>query len=151
MINLGFYTGSGRNVRYQRTMFDYLLTGIAFLPVLVGWIYILYQIRQTGGLFFQENGAAGIVMLLLFLVLGCSMFVPVRYYRFVFRVTEANVGRQYVLAIRLCQFWNVAIGCMNLGKLLAQTCENAIYFSVFGVVLMAFTFVSYSVLAYKMR
>lgn len=75
MINLGFYTGSGRNVRYQRTMFDYLLTGIAFLPVLVGWIYILYQIRQTGGLFFQENGAAGIVMLLLFLVLGCSMFV----------------------------------------------------------------------------
>lgn len=148
---MGFYTGSGRNVRYQRTMFDYLLTGIAFLPVLVGWIYILYQIRQTGGLFFQENGAAGIVMLLLFLVLGCSMFVPVRYYRFVFRVTEANVGRQYVLAIRLCQFWNVAIGCMNLGKLLAQTCENAIYFSVFGVVLMAFTFVSYSVLAYKMR
>ncbi|HJH65735.1 MAG TPA: hypothetical protein OIM59_14120 [Bacteroides mediterraneensis] len=151
MINLGFYTGSGRNVRYQRTMFDYLLTGIAFLPVLVGWIYILYQIRQTGGLFFQENGAAGIVMLLLFLVLGCSMFVSVRYYRFVFRVTEANVGRQYVLAIRLCQFWNVAIGCMNLGKLLTQTCENAIYFSVFGVVLMAFTFVSYSVLAYKMR
>ena len=151
MINLGFYTGSGRNVRYQRTMFDYLLTGIAFLPVLVGWIYILYQIRQTGGLFFQENGAAGIVMLLLFLVLGCSMFVSVRYYRFVFRVTEANVGRQYVLAIRLCQFWNVAIGCVNLGKLLTQTCENAIYFSVFGVVLMAFTFVSYSVLAYKMR
>lgn len=151
MINLGFYTGSGRNVRYQRTMFDYLLTGIAFLPVLVGWIYILYQIRQTGGLFFQENGAAGIVMLLLFLVLGCSMFVSVQYYRFVFRVTEANVGRQYVLAIRLCQFWNVAIGCMNLGKLLTQTCENAIYFSVFGVVLMAFTFVSYSVLAYKMR
>lgn len=151
MINLGFYTGSGRNVRYQRTGFDYLLTGIAFLPVLVGWIYILYQTRQAGGLFFQENGTAGIVMLLLFLVLGCSMFVPVRYYRFVFRVTEANVGRQYVLAIRLCQFWNVAIGCMNLGKLLAQTCENAIYFSVFGVVLMAFTFVSYSVLAYKMR
>ncbi|WP_072543489.1 hypothetical protein [Bacteroides mediterraneensis] len=151
MINLGFYTGSGRNVRYQRTGFDYLLTGIAFLPVLVGWIYILYQTRQVGGLFFQENGTAGIVMLLLFLVLGCSMFVPVRYYRFVFRVTEANVGRQYVLAIRLCQFWNVAIGCMNLGKLLAQTCENAIYFSVFGVVLMAFTFVSYSVLAYKMR
>lgn len=151
MINLGFYTGSGRNVRYQRTGFDYLLTGIAFLPVLVGWIYILYQTRQVGGLFFQKNGTAGIVMLLLFLVLGCSMFVPVRYYRFVFRVTEANVGRQYVLAIRLCQFWNVAIGCMNLGKLLAQTCENAIYFSVFGVVLMAFTFVSYSVLAYKMR
>ena len=151
MINLGFYTGSGRNVRYQRTMFDYLLTGIAFLPVLVGWIYILYQIRQTGGLFFQENGAAGIVMLLLFLVLGCSMFVSVRYYRFVFRVTEANVGRQYVLAIRLCQFWNVAIGCMNLGKLLTQTCENAIYFSVFGVVLMACTFVAYFVLAYKMR
>lgn len=151
MINLRFYTGSGRNVRYQRTGFDYLLTGIAFLPVLVGWIYILYQTRQVGGLFFQENGTAGIVMLLLFLVLGCSMFVPVRYYRFVFRVTEANVGRQYVLAIRLCQFWNVAIGCMNLGKLLAQTCENAIYFSVFGVVLMAFTFVSYSVLAYKMR
>lgn len=151
MINLGFYTGSGRNVRYQRTGFDYLLTGIAFLLVLVGWIYILYQTRQVGGLFFQENGTAGIVMLLLFLVLGCSMFVPVRYYRFVFRVTEANVGRQYVLAIRLCQFWNVAIGCMNLGKLLAQTCENAIYFSVFGVVLMAFTFVSYSVLAYKMR
>lgn len=151
MINLGFYTGSGRNVRYQRTGFDYLLTGIAFLPVLVGWIYILYQTRQVGGLFFQENGTAGIVMLLLFLVLGCSMFVPVRYYRFVFRVTEANVGQQYVLAIRLCQFWNVAIGCMNLGKLLAQTCENAIYFSVFGVVLMAFTFVSYSVLAYKMR
>ena len=151
MINLGFYTGSGRNVRYQRTGFDYLLTGIAFLPVLVGWIYILYQTRQVGGLFFQENGTAGIVMLLLFLVLGCSMFVPVRYYRFVFRVTQENEAQQYVLAIRLCQFWNVAIGCMNLGKLLAQTCENAIYFSVFGVVLMAFTFVSYSVLAYKMR
>lgn len=151
MINLGFYSGSGRDVRYQRTMFDYLLTGIAFLPVLAGWMCILYRSEQTGGLFFQENGTAGIVMLLLFLVLGCSMFVPVRYYRFVFRVTEANVGRQYVLAIRLCQFWNVAIGCMNLGKLLAQTCEHAIYFSVFGVVLMAFTFVAYSILAYKMR
>ncbi|WP_303916155.1 hypothetical protein [Bacteroides mediterraneensis] len=151
MINLGFYSGSGRDVRYQRSVFDYLLTGIAFLPVLAGWIYILYRSEQTGGLFFQENGAAGFVMLLLFLVLGCSMFVPVRYYRFAFRVTEANVGRQYVLAIRLCQFWNVAIGCLNLGKLLAETCENAIYISVFGVVLMAFTFVVYSVLAYKMR
>ena len=151
MINLGFYSGSGRDVRYQRSVFDYLLTGIAFLPVLAGWIYILYRSEQTGGLFFQENGAAGFVMLLLFLVLGCSMFVPVRYYRFAFRVTEVNVGRQYVLAIRLCQFWNVAIGCLNLGKLLAKTCENAIYISVFGVVLMAFTFVVYSVLAYKMR
>lgn len=151
MINLGFYSGSGRDVRYQRSVFDYLLTGIAFLPVLAGWIYILYRSEQTGGLFFQENGAAGFVMLLLFLVLGCSMFVPARYYRFAFRVTEANVGRQYVLAIRLCQFWNVAIGCLNLGKLLAETCENAIYISVFGVLLMAFTFVAYSVLAYKMR
>lgn len=151
MINLGFYTGNGRNVRYQRTMFDYLLTGIAFLPVLAGWIYILYRSEQTGGLFFQENGAAGFVMLLLFLVLGCSMFVPVRYYRFAFRVTEENVGRQYVLAIRLCQFWNVAIGCMNLGKLLDESWAGAIYLSVFGLVLMAFTFVAYSVLAYKMR
>lgn len=151
MINLGFYSGSGRDVRYQRSVFDYLLTGIAFLPVLAGWIYILYRSEQTGGLFFQENGAAGFVMLLLFLVLGCSMFVPARYYRFAFRVTGANVGRQYVLAIRLCQFWNVAIGCLNLGKLLAETCENAIYISVFGVLLMAFTFVAYSVLAYKMR
>lgn len=80
MINLGFYTGSGSNVRYQRTGFDYLLTGVAFLPVLAGWIYILYQTRQTGGLFFQEHAMSGMVMLLLFLVLGCSMFVPVRYY-----------------------------------------------------------------------
>lgn len=151
MINLGFYTGNGRNVRYQRTGFDYLLTGIAFLPVLAGWIYILYRSEQTDGLFFQENGAAGFVMLLLFLVLGCSMFVPVRYYRFAFRVTEENVGRQYVLAIRLCQFWNVAIGCMNLGKLLDESWAGAIYLSVFGLVLMAFTFVAYSVLAYKMR
>lgn len=151
MINLGFYTGSGRNVHYQRTGFDYLLAGIAFLPVLVGWIYILYQTRQTGGLFFQENGTAGIVMWLLFLVLGCSMFVPVRYYHFAFQVTERNIGRQYVLAIRLCQFWNVAIGCLNLGKLLDESWAGAIYLSVFGWVLMAFTFVAYSVLAYKMR
>lgn len=55
MINLGFYTGSGRNVRYQRTSFDYLLTGIAFLPVLAGWIYILYRSEQTGGLFFRKT------------------------------------------------------------------------------------------------
>lgn len=55
MINLGFYTGSGSNVRYQRTGFDYLLTGVAFLPVLAGWIYILYQTRQTGGLFFRKR------------------------------------------------------------------------------------------------
>ena len=151
MINLGFYTGSGSNVRYQRTGFDYLLTGVAFLPVLAGWIYILYQTRQTGGLFFQENAMSGMVMLLLFLVLGCSLFVPVRYYHFAFRVTEKNIGRQYVLAIRLCQFWNVAIGCMNLGKLLGKSCAGAIYLSVFGVVLMACTFVAYFVLAYKMR
>lgn len=90
-------------------------------------------------------------MLLLFLVLGCSMFVPVRYYHFAFRITEKNIGRQYVLAIRLCQFWNVAIGCMNLGKLLGKSCAGAIYLSVFGVVLMACTFVAYFVLAYKMR
>lgn len=151
MINWGSYTGNGRNVRYQRTGFDYLLAGIAFLPVLVGWIYIVCRARQTGGLFFQENAAAGIVMLLLFLVLGCSMFVPVRCYKFAFRVTEENIGRQYVLAIRLCQFWNVAIGCMNLGELLESSCAGAIYLSVFGLLLMAFTFVTYSVLAYKMR
>lgn len=145
MINLGFYTGSGSNVRYQRTGFDYLLTGVAFLPVLAGWIYILYQTRQTGGLFFQEHAMSGMVMLLLFLVLGCSMFVPVRYYHFAFRITEKNIGRQYVLAIRLCQFWNVAISCMNLGKLLGKSCAGAIYLSVFGVVLMACTFVAYLV------
>lgn len=51
MINLGFYTGSGSNVRYQRTGFDYLLTGVAFLPVLAGCIYTVSDSADWGLVF----------------------------------------------------------------------------------------------------
>lgn len=37
MINLGHYSGNGHDLRYRRAKVDYILTGIALIPVLVEW------------------------------------------------------------------------------------------------------------------
>lgn len=151
MINLGFYSGKGYDVRYQRSVVDYVLLAIAFVPVLADWIYILYMNAQTEGNFLQSHVGEGITALVLFLVLGSAAYVPVRFFNFGIRVTEANIGRQYVLAIRLCQVLNVWMGCMFLGGLLGKDVPGAVYLYAGAFALMIVTVIAYFVLAYRMR
>ncbi|MDM8338468.1 hypothetical protein [Mediterranea massiliensis] len=151
MINLGFYSGKGYDVRYRRSLVDYVLLAVAFVPVLADWFYIFYMNKQTDGAFLQEHGVEGIMALVLFLVLGSAAYVPVRFFNFAFRVTEANIGRQYVLAIRLCQVVNILMGCMFLGGLLGKDVACSVYFYAGASILMVVAMVAYFILAYRMR
>lgn len=151
MINLGRYSGNGRDLRYRRAKVDYILTGIALIPVLVEWGFIAYRVGAAGMNFGAAGAADGMVALLVFLVLGSSMFLPVRVFNFPFRITEANIARQYVLAIRLCQVLNIVVGCMNLGRLLGKTVPWAVYLYGGGLALMAVAVIAYMVLAFRLR
>lgn len=151
MINLGRYSGNGRDLRYRRAKVDYILTGIALIPVLVEWGFIAYRAGAAGMNFGAAGAADGMVALLVFLVLGSSMFLPVRVFNFPFRITEANIARQYVLAIRLCQVLNIVVGCMNLGRLLGKTVPWAVYLYGGGFALMVVAVVCYMLLAFRMR
>lgn len=151
MINLGRYSGNGRDLRYRRAKVDYILTGIALIPVLVEWGFIAYRVGAAGMNFGAAGAADGMVALLVFLVLGSSMFLPVRVFNFPFRITEANIARQYVLAIRLCQVLNIVVGCMNLGGMLGKTVPWAVYLYGGGLALMAVVVIAYVVLAFRLR
>lgn len=151
MINLGRYSGNGRDLRYRRAKVDYILTGIALIPVLVEWGFIAYRIGAAGMNFGAAGAADGMVALLVFLVLGSSMFLPIRVFNFPFRITEANIARQYVLAIRLCQVLNIVVGCMNLGRLLGKTVPWAVYLYGGGLALVAVAVIAYMVLAFRLR
>lgn len=74
MINLGHYSGNGHDLRYRRAKVDYILTGIALIPVLVEWGIIAYRAGAAGMSFGAAGAVEGIVALLVFLVLGSSMF-----------------------------------------------------------------------------
>lgn len=151
MINLGRYSGNGRDLRYRRAKVDYILTGIALIPVLVEWGFIAYRVGAAGMNFGAAGAADGMVALLVFLVLGSSMFLPIRVFNFPFRITEANIARQYVLAIRLCQVLNIVVGCMNLGGMLGKTVPWAVYLYGGGLALMAVAVIAYMVLAFRLR
>lgn len=151
MINLGRYSGNGRDLRYRRAKVDYILTGIALIPVLVEWGFIAYRVGAAGMNFGAAGAADGMVALLVFLVLGSSMFLPVRVFNFPFRITEANIARQYVLAIRLCQVLNIVVGCMNLGGMLGKTVPWAVYLYGGGLALVAVAVIAYMVLAFRLR
>lgn len=151
MINLGHYSGKGHDLRYRRAKVDYILTGIALIPVLVEWGIIAYRAGAAGMSFGAAGAVEGIVALLVFLVLGSSMFLPVRVFNFPFRITEANLARQYVLAIRLCQVLNIVVGCMNLGGMLGKTVPWAVYLYGGGLALVAVAVIAYMVLAFRLR
>lgn len=151
MINLGINSGKGYDLRYRRTKLDYILLALAFLPVLVEWAFILYRGRAAGGALPTGDVTEGAVALLVFLALGSSMFVPVRYFNFPFRITEANLARQYVLAIRLCQVLNLAAGCMCLGGYLGESVPWAVYLYIGAFVLMVLGVIAYMILAFRLR
>lgn len=151
MINLGINSGKGYDLRYRRTKLDYILLALAFLPVLVEWAFILYRGRAAGGGLPTGDVTEGAVALLVFLALGSSMFVPVRYFNFPFRITEANLARQYVLAIRLCQVLNLAAGCMCLGGYLGESVPWAVYLYIGAFVLMILSVIVYMIQAFRLR
>ena len=151
MINLGINSGKGYDLRYRRTKLDYILLALAFLPVLVEWAFILYRGRAADGGLPTDDVTEGAVALLVFLALGSSMFVSVKYFNFPFRITEANLARQYVLAIRLCQILNIAAGCMCLGGYLGKSVLWAVYLYVGAFVLMILSVIVYMIQAFRLR
>lgn len=151
MINLGTNSGKGYDLRYRRTKLDYILLAFAFLPVLVEWAFILYRGRAADGGLPTDDVTEGAVALLVFLALGSSMFVSVKYFNFPFRITEANLARQYVLAIRLCQILNIVAGCMCLGGYLGKSVPWAVYLYIGAFVLMILSVIVYMIQAFRLR
>lgn len=151
MINLGTHSGKEYDLRYRRTKIDYLLWALAFLPVLVEWVLIVYRGRAAGTGLHTDDVTQGAVALLVFLVLGSSMFMPVRYFNFPFRITEANLARQYVLAIRLCQVLNIVAGCMCLGTWLGKSAPLGVYLYTGAFVLLLLAVIAYMILAFRLR
>ena len=102
LINLGSRTPQDvPDVRFRPSLIDHVLEGIAFLPVLANWIYILYRYRLSGGDLPSDLYLSGGTALFLFILLGVGGYLPSRFINFPFRVRAHNLVVQYILALRL--------------------------------------------------
>ena len=152
LINLGSHTPQdGLNVRFRPSFIDHVLEGLAFLPVLANWIYILYRYRLSGGDLPSDLYLSGGTSLFLFILLGAVGYCPVRCINFPFRVGPHNLVVQYLLALRLCRVVNI-IFCTQFffATLSTYHAWANVGFTICVVLLLA-VFVGYIVLAWRRR
>lgn len=152
LINLGSHTPQdGLNVRFRHSFIDHVLEGLAFLPVLANWIYILYRYRLSGGDLPSDLYLSGGTVLFLFILLGAAGYCPVRFINFPFRVGPHNLIFQYLLALRLCRVLNIILSTQFLFASLSTYHAWANVGFAVCVVLLLVAFAVYMVLAYRKR
>ena len=152
LINLGSRTPQDvPDVRFHPSFIDHVLEGVAFLPVLANWIYILYRYRMSGGDLPSDLYLSGGTALFLFILLGVGGYLPSRFINFPFRVRAHNLVVQYILVLRLIRVVNIIICLQFLFATLSTYHDWAnVGFSVCVSLLLA-TFAGYMLLAWRRR
>lgn len=152
MINLGSYSGKHcPDVRFCPTLIDRLLEGVALSLVLATWAVIGWLYVQKGESLSSAVWVAGGCSLFVFLLLGGSAYLPIRFINFPVRVTERNVAVQYLLAVRLVRVLNIVLSLVLLARVLAMyyVWGELLFFVSF--VLLGLALVGYYVLAFKYK
>lgn len=152
MINLGPYPGRNcPNVRFQPTVLDRILEGMALLVVLVTWGGIYWLYTQKGGSLPSDVWMMGGFSVFCFLLMGIAGYLPVRFINFPVRVTERNVAVQYLLAIRFTRVMNVILTLMFLAAAFKEYCVLGRILFFAPLVLLGLSFAGYYILAFKYK
>lgn len=152
MINLGPFSGkSCPDVRFRPALSDRVLEGIALLCMLATWgcIYWLYAWKEEP--FSPELWAIGGASVCCFVIMGVCSYLPVRFINFPVRVSERNIGIQYLLAIRLTRVMNVVLNFTFLSGVLMKYFKFAEILFIASFVLLGLAFVIYYILAYRYK
>lgn len=152
-VNLGNYKGGKDlpDVRYHPSVADRVLEGLALLPVLALWGYVLAR-HLRGGEVGAEYYVSGILAAGCYVLLFVSSRCSVRHINFPFRVHRGNVVRQYVLVLRLVRVLNVLTGCLLVFSPFMEAGHRwAGAGFALSLVLLAVSLAGYMVLAYRQR
>ncbi len=150
MINFGYYPGKNGlpNVRFRPTWFDRTLELAAFLLMLGTWISIYHIYKVYGSPLPSGTLQTGIVGTVVWLVLLGGSYSPSRYCRFPVKVTEQNIGKQYVLATRLCRMINIVAALSFLSRSLMEHYPWAVYLNMGSLFGIALVMMGYFILAH---
>lgn len=152
MINFGPYSGKNcPNVRFQPTVLDRILEGMALLVVLVTWIGIYRLYVQKGGSLSPDVWIMGGFSVFCFLLMGIAGYLPIRFFKFPVRVTGRNAAVQYLLAMRFTRVMNIIFALMFLDAAFRECFVLGDILFFVPIALLGLAFAGYYVLAFKYR
>lgn len=152
MINLGPYSGKNcPDVRFQPTVLDRILEGIALLVVLVTWISIYWLYTQRGGALLPAAWVMGGCSVFSLLLMGGLAYLPVRFINFPVQVTGRNAVVQYLFAVRLTRVMNIILLLVLLGSVWGLYYVFGKLLLLVSLVLLGGAFIGYYILAFKYK
>lgn len=108
MINLGSFSGKDMPaVRLRVTVIDRVLEVVAALLMIAILVLVIVHYKEVSGVTKNNLIAFGISTPLLWALFGWSPYAPVRFIRFPFRPTEANIASQCWLVAKLMRVMNI--------------------------------------------
>ena len=150
MINLGPYSGKNcPNVHFQPTIIDRILEGVALLVLLAVWGSVYWLYTSSSGWVSPHIWVTGGAATFAFIIVAACAYAPVRRINFPVRVSERNIGIQYLLAIRLTRAMNVVLGLIFLSSTYMESYALATVFYGVSFILLAIVFIVYFILAFK--
>ncbi len=151
-VNMGPYSGRGcPDVRFHPAVVDWVMEGVALLFVLLGWAGVIYLCATQDGQIPAKMWVSASMSLLMFGLMLTGARLPVRFINFPVRVGAHNIGRQYVLAVRLMRAFNVCICLLFAAGPWTDHYLWARILFLAALVLMALSLVAYYVLAFRAR
>lgn len=152
MINLGPYSGGKcPNVHYHPVLPDRMLEGAALLLVLATWGIICWLYIYKVEIFSSTLWGIGASSSFCFLLIGGCSYLPVRFFNFPVRVSERNIGVQYLLAVRLTRVVNVLLSLIFLSGVLTECFDAAGIMLIASLILLSLAFVGYYILAFRCK
>lgn len=151
-INMGPFSGRGcPDVHYRPTVADWVLDGVALLLVLLGWVAVLVLYREQGGRVSGEVWAAAVSSVLVFALLAAGARMPVRFINFPVRVGAHNIGRQYMLAVRLMRALNICLCLLFASGPLSEHYAWSKVLMLVSLGLLVLSLAVYYVLAFRYK
>lgn len=160
MLNLGVYSAKKySNIRVQPTVVDRMLEIVVGVLIIVVWgvaLWVYFHIGESVNAVHPLK-TAGLGTLGSLVFIG-SAYLPIRRIRFPVRITQQNVGIQYLLAVRITRIASIFMILLFL-PLVFSAAEEHLGFSqgfchfltaIIGF-LLALLFVVYYVLAFKYK
>ncbi|NDV59020.1 hypothetical protein [Bacteroides sp. 519] len=155
MINLGRFSGKGMpNIRIRPVMLDWIFIGVSLAIVILVWILFLINYQQLTA---QGNDGFTLAIMntVITIILVSVPYIPLKWTNFPFRLTEANVWKQYFLLLRVVRISMLELNFLFLSLFLSNLIpEWKVYNAVLQLVIMGvlgITFLIYFFIAYRWR